>query len=251
MECNIQQTNVIKTRINRIKSCVPKSVRGRIRKALFARSWHRDLVGGLWETMGQRQLAFLVEQGLKEHHYMLDVGCGCLRAGIHFSNYLDDNHYFGIDIDQRLLDAGRQELKRAGMTKSVTLDRVEDFDARRFGQLFDFAIAQSVFTHLPLNPIIQCIMNVEKVLRPGGKFFATFFENPQGKRNLEPIVHHTTDVGALTTYFDKDPFHYDFGTFEGICEQTSLTVEKIGAWDHPRDQRMLMFVKRSYKPIED
>src|SRR3712207_8664912 len=57
----------------------------------------------------------------------------------------------------------------------------------RFGRQFDYAIAQSVFTHLPLNNIVRCLMEIERALTPGGRFYATFYLNPGGKRKLEDI----------------------------------------------------------------
>lgn len=208
------------------------------------RQWYKDAVGGQWEKIGKLQFDFLVEQGLKPESYLLDVGCGSLRGGIHFIGYLQPGHYFGIDIDKALLDAGRKELKKLNLiSKSPILVEVEDFDFRSFNQAFDCALAQSVFTHLPLNSIMRCLMNIEKVLVHGGRFFATFFENRDGKFNLEPIEHSCVDRIPLATYFDKDPYHYAYEVFTWICEGTSLKVEYIGDWNHLRDQKMMVFTK--------
>jgi SAM-dependent methyltransferase len=206
--------------------------------------WHKDAVGGQWEKIGKLQFDFLVEQGLKPESYLLDVGCGSLRGGIHFISYLQPGHYFGIDIDKALLDAGSTELKKLNLiSKNPILVEMEDFDFRSLNQTFDCALAQSVFTHLPLNSIMRCIMNIEKVLVPGGRFYATFFENRDGKSNLEPIDHSCVDRIHLTTYFDKDPYHYAYEIFTWICEGTTLKVEYIGEWNHPRDQKMMVFTK--------
>jgi cyclopropane fatty-acyl-phospholipid synthase-like methyltransferase len=40
------------------------------------------LIGGLGELMGDHQLQFLVDQGLKPEHRLLDIGCGSLRLGV-------------------------------------------------------------------------------------------------------------------------------------------------------------------------
>lgn len=208
--------------------------------------WHREAVGGLWEEIGKLQFDFLVEQGLKPFHYLLDIGCGSLRGGVHFIAYLEKGHYWGIDKNKELLDAGREiELTRYNLLdKAPTLIQMENFDFSVLKQQFEYALAQSVFTHLPLNNIICCIMNVERVLIPGGKFYATFFENPKGKFNLDPILHPRSDGPPFASYFDNDCYHYDFETFRWICKGTRLHVEYIGDWGHPRDQKMLAFIKR-------
>lgn len=208
--------------------------------------WHRKAVGGvsLWDEIGRLELDFLIEQGLRPKHNFLDVGCGSLRGGVHFIRYLDPGHYFGIDKSRELLDAGRKiELKRNNLTdKNHTLVQMDNFDFLSLSKDFDYALAASVFTHLPLNSIIRCIMNIEKVLVQGGRFYATFFENPHGKMNLEPVTRPRADGGVVTTYFDKDPYHYDFQTFEQICEGTSLDVEYIGEWSLG-DQKMMVFLR--------
>jgi len=84
------------------------------------------------------------------------------------------------------------------------------------------------------------LISIEKVLVKNGKFYATFFENTSGKFNLKSINH---SVGGRTTYFDKNPFHYSFETFEWICKNTQLTPRYIGDWNHPRDQKLVLFTK--------
>jgi SAM-dependent methyltransferase len=195
--------------------------------------------------MGRLQLDFLVGQGLRPDHDLLDIGCGSLRAGVHLVPYLEPGRYVGIDINRALLRKGERELQAAGLSgRGVTLVQMGDFGFGRLGRTFDVALAQSVFTHLPLNRIIRCLMNVEGALRPGGRLFATFFENPTGKRNLDPIVHRGPSGAPVKTRFDSNPFHYDVDTFRWICQGTALDVEYFGDWNHPRDQKMLVFTKR-------
>ncbi|RLI53090.1 MAG: hypothetical protein DRO93_14110 [Candidatus Thorarchaeota archaeon] len=90
--------------------------------------WYRIAVGGMWEEIGKLQFDYLVKEGLEREDYFLDVGCGSLRGGIHFIRYLKPGHYFGIDINQRLLDAGKGELKRNNLIhKNPTLVQTGGF----------------------------------------------------------------------------------------------------------------------------
>src|ERR1700761_941027 len=111
---------------------------------------HRAYVGGLWETLGTLQFRFMIEQGLEPHHVLLDVACGSLRGGVRFIPYLERGGYLGIEMQQRLIDIGiEKELGRKLYTlkrpEFVTSDRFE-FD--QFSMQPDFAIAQSLFSHL-------------------------------------------------------------------------------------------------------
>jgi len=239
-----------KALMNKVKPLVPVGVKRPIKRViprryhrLFDPDWHRRTIGNVprWELVGDLQFEYLKERGLEPRHYLLDVGCGPLRGGIRFIQYLEPSHYYGVEKDADVLEETRRvELPRNGLEhKRPTLVAMEDFDFRVLHQTFDFAIAQSVFTHLPLNNIIRCLMRMEDALNEGGRFFATIWENPEGKRNLDPLLH----VGTKTTHFDADSFHYDFPTFEWIVAGTSLSVEHLGKWGHPQDQVMLCFTK--------
>ena len=204
---------------------------------------HRGKVGGLWDEIGQLQFDFLVRQGLQPHHSLLDVGCGSLRGGVHFIRYLEPGHYVGIDRDAALLAAGRDvELDAATLgAKQPLLVEMRDFQFGTLGRAYDYALAQSVFTHLPLNQIMRCLVNMGQVLNPDGRFFATFFENPHGRAHVEPINRPNQVGRAITTFYDADPFHYTFETMAWASEGTGLRAEHLGDWQHPRGQRMLMF----------
>jgi SAM-dependent methyltransferase len=195
----------------------------------------------LWEQLGRLQFDFLIGHGLQPQHYLLDVGCGPLRAGVHFIRYLGPGHYYGVERDAEVLGAGRDvELPLQGLTdRRPVLTVMEDFSFDRLGRTFDYALAQSVFTHLPLNKIIRCLMSMERVLVSGGKFFATIYLNERGKQYLDPIEQSP----GTFTHMDKNPFHYEFTTFEWICDGTSLTPEYLGDWNSPYNQKMLLFTK--------
>ena len=232
------------------KRYLPTSVKRPLKKVvphryyrLFDPDWHRRSIGNAprWEELGRLQFEYLLNAGLEPPHYFLDVGCGPLRGGLHYIRYLEPGHYFGVDKNAAVLEeACAVELPRQGLEdRAATVVPMEDFGFERLGQTFDYALAQSVFTHLPLNSIIRCLMNMEGVLAPGGRFYATFYENPDGKRNLDDV----RQTPRVVTHFDKDYFHYDLATFEWICEGTSLTVEYLGNWNNPQNQKMLLFTK--------
>ncbi|MBU1129951.1 class I SAM-dependent methyltransferase, partial [Patescibacteria group bacterium] len=179
-------------------------------------NWYKKNIGGMWEKIGKLQFNFLIRQGLQPKDYLLDIGCGSLRGGIHFINYLEPKHYYGIDLLQNLLDAGKNEINKNNLNnKKAVLKQMEFFEFKILKQKFDFAIAQSLFTHLPLNDIIHCLINVEKVLIKKGKFYATFFENKKNKFYLKPISHfyQNRKKDKFLTFLNKDPFHYHFETF--------------------------------------
>jgi SAM-dependent methyltransferase len=236
--------------VGKVAQRIPPPVKRRLRRVLpqrywrhFDPNWYHHVLGlpAEFERLGKLQLDYLVGQGLEPRHRLLDVGCGPLRAGVHFIRYLEPGHYFGIDRRADWLEIGREvEIPRNGLgDKRPVLVQMDDFGFERLGAKFDYALAQSVFTHLPANSILRCLMAIEKVLVPGGKFYATFYLNEQGKRNLDPIQQ----TARISSHFDRNPFHYDVAAFEWMCEDTSLTPEYLGDWGSPRNQKMLVFTK--------
>src|SRR5262249_29760893 len=140
---------------------------------------HRNFVGGLWQEIGTLQLDFLLRHGLRLHHKMLDIGCGALRCGIPIIRYLDKGNYYGLDNNASVIEAGNYELKNEELTGKQPKLLVNDrFEIGRFRVLFDFAIAQSVFTHLDMNLILHCLVETRKNLARNAKFFSTFFLAP-------------------------------------------------------------------------
>ncbi|MGM0882788.1 MAG: class I SAM-dependent methyltransferase [Bacillota bacterium] len=200
---------------------------------------HRDAVGGLWKQLGELQYNFMVQHGLRPENTLLDVGCGSLRGGIYFIRYLNEGRYFGVDINKSLIDAGKIELNNLGLHEKKPVLLVEDhFRFELFKRNFDYAIAQSVFTHLPINVIQRSLINIDKVLNKGGRFYATFFET----KNKFTIKELDQGCGIIS-YLDHDPYHYHISVFEYLIEGLSLRLEYIGSWGHPRNQKMLCFYK--------
>lgn len=198
----------------------------------------RGKVGGFWEEIGILQLNFMIDKGLKPEDSILDIGCGCLRGGIKFINYLNPSNYFGLDINQSLIDAGMHEIDQANLSnKNAHLLLDSKFNIDRFNKKFDFMLSVSVFTHLPLNIIIRCLHNVRNNLTPKGKYYSTIFLT-KNHIQLEPLMHNPHNI---ITYFDKDPFHYSFEEIQLAAQLTGLKVKLIGDWNHPRAQQMLEF----------
>lgn len=209
---------------------------------------HREAVGGLWNDLGNLQLAFLQSRGMVPANRLLDVGCGALRLGCKAVDFLDAGNYFGIDLSPSLIEAGYQsELsaeQRTRLPRSNLADTA-DFDLSFLEEPVDVAIAQSVFTHLPLNHIRRCLSRVAGKLRVGGVFYATAWLVPQdwpldvafrqpGDLNGTPIITHDL----------SDPYHYHLADFAHLASDLPMQLELVGDWGHPRGQPMLAFRRR-------
>ena len=140
-----------------------------------------------YDLVGAMQFNLLTHLGLREHHFLLDVGCGSLRAGRLFIPYLLPGRYFGIEPEAWLVEEGiENELGRdAVRIKRPTFSHIDDFRLSSLGQDFDFIVAQSIFTHAPARQIRTCLTEAKKVLTPDGTMAATYFEGPDNHQGDE------------------------------------------------------------------
>ncbi len=210
----------------------------------IAKGVHRGFVGGVWDSHGLHQLEFMQRHGLKPEHAFLDVGCGCLRAGRHLVDVLDPGNYYGVDANLSLLQIGydveltEEQRKRLPVTNLRANDR---FDVD-FGVQFDFAVAQSVFTHVSLNHIRLCLYRLAKVMKPGGVFYATFFERAP-ETPLDAIFG--SKAGMFT---EKNVYWYYRRDLKWATQFSPWEFRYIGDWGHPRGQMMVAFTRLPDEP---
>lgn len=205
---------------------------------------HRVVIGDLWEELGALQFEYLRDNGLEPGSKLIDIGCGSLRGGVRFVSYLDAGNYFGLDSNASLLDAGfRRELTPLGLAHKAPRAQLVangEFDFGGFPDGFDFALAQSLFTHLPLNHLRLCLARLAPKMKIGGRFFATFFVMPDDHPIGAPVRH---EIGGVTTYDWRDPYHYYVRDLAYAAEALPWRMVVRGAWNHPRDQQMVEFVR--------
>ncbi len=202
---------------------------------------HRELVGGLWDEIGKLQFDFLRARELTPASRLIDIGCGCLRGGVYFVEFLEPANYYGMDISEDLLNAGYDcELRDRNLQDRlprVNLIADGEFQFAKFPVTFDVGIAVSLFTHLPSEHVRQCLSRLAPRMQRRGALFASFFLVPDDHPPGTPFVR----PHGLQSYDHKDPYHYRFGQIEALCGGLPWRPALIGDWGHPRDQQMVLF----------
>lgn len=206
----------------------------------ISRRGHRNYVGGKWDTIGELQFDFLKGQGLRPNHVLYDIGCGALRAGVHFIPYLDAGNYFGMDREQALLDAGiEMELPRdIYERKRPVLIASSEFEFERFSKPAHYCIAQSLFTHLTLKDIEYCLANLLKHSASTCLFFATYDEE-----GVTPKTESRAKLPNPPWSHSNLTFYYSPSDMKRCAESTGWAFQYIGDWGHPAGQQMLLFRK--------
>lgn len=182
-----------------------------------------------WLALGKLQYDYLLGHGLRPEHRMLEIGCGNLRAGWRFIDYLEPGHYYGIDISPDiLLDALRVVAERGLQGKLPSLALVNDltFDFLP-DEHFDVVHAHSVFSHSPLNVIDECLANVGRIMRPDGWFDFTF-DRTDGEE------HHVL----------YEDFYYRTDTLIGLAESHGLRAKFMDDWERLPHKQSKIRVRR-------
>lgn len=185
----------------------------------------KEAVGGMWEKVGKHQFDFLVNNGLLPHHRLLDIGCGTLRGGRHFIKYLSAEKYTGIDISTKAIEYSKHFVEREGLSEKeprLLVSRNKDLRFKEFdGEVFDYLLAQSVFTHLKPEHIEECFRYITRIMNQDSVFFFTFFEGLEFKQT------------SL-----KD-FQYPFSFFKSIADKYGFNLKDCSEdYKHPRGQHM-------------
>lgn len=152
---------------------------------------HRSYVGppDQYDFMGATQFRLLTGLGLREDSYMLDFGCGSLRAGRLLMFYLRPGRYFGIEPNAWLIEAARKSEigEDAFAIRRPRFDHNAEMRMDVFGRSFDFIVAQSILSHTGGDLLDRVLTNAAGVLSPGGQFLFTVLDESVGMwRQLEP-----------------------------------------------------------------
>ena len=68
----------------------------------------RNLSGSAFGEAAGKMLKMLIANGLNKDDVCVDYGCGTLRVGVHVIKYLQRGAYWGLDVDDAVLEEGRK-----------------------------------------------------------------------------------------------------------------------------------------------
>lgn len=192
-----------------------------------------------YDFIGLSQLSLLFMLGLREHHRLLDVGCGSLRLGRMAIPFLLKDRYFGIEPEAWLIEEGfDRELGRDALAlKGPRFDHNSDFRADMFGVEFDFIIAQSVFSHTGALIVQEALQNLASSLAPTGLMVTNWWTqsgpSPEGQGWVYPGCVEFSDA-----------------SIHDMASRSGLACRRI-PWMHPALSWYLMARDEGVLPTED
>ena len=145
---------------------------------------------GGFESVGKQFFNYFIQYGdITPDSSILDIGSGIGRMAVPFTNYLSNKgSYEGFDIVKIGVDWCKQNISskypnfnfkliplKNDLYLSDTNNTAENLVFPYKNDSFDFVFLTSVFTHMLPNDVKNYISEINRVLKPNKKFFATFF----------------------------------------------------------------------------
>lgn len=168
----------------------------------------------LWKMKRDFQIRFLSDMDLKPGHYLFEIGCGTLRGGVPLIQYLENGHYFGVEVREEVLDEGRKELREAGLEgKNPTLLLSPKIAQLTVNRKFDYIWAFSVLIHMNDKILNDTLSFVSKHLSEEGVFYANVIigDRKEGDWQGFPVVTR--------------PFDF----YSQACTMNDLVVSDLGS----------------------
>lgn len=172
----------------------------------------------------------LTSIGLRQHHKILDIGCGSLRIGRLLIPYLNKGNYYGVEPNEWLVSDGikneigqdQVNIKRPTFSfKSDLSDFNSPIDA-------DFAVAQSIFSHTGIDMLKKWMEQISKHLSTKGALLATFLLDDKD----------STAEGWIYPRCVK----FKAETIKSLAKEYGLEFRLLN-WKHPRQSWILLSKK--------
>ncbi|PYJ19875.1 MAG: hypothetical protein DME92_11170, partial [Verrucomicrobia bacterium] len=159
--------------------------------------------------------------------------CGSLRIGRLLIPYLNRGKYFGVEPNKWLVEEGiKRELgEDLVQIKYPTFFFTDSAEAVGEAKVsFDFALAQSIFSHCGLNLIKGWLSAVSRSLADGGALVATFLPGEEDS--------------TQTDWVYPECVNYRPATLERAAANANLRFEILD-WKHPR-QTWALFAAQKF-----
>jgi len=197
---------------------------------------------------------FIKDGGLQPDHHILDIGCGIGRMAVPLTSYIQNGKYEGFDAVKQGIDWCQKNIQSkfphfnftyVDLNNDLYKSKGIDAAGYRFAyddNSFDFAISISVFTHMVEAEVANYLKESDRVLKPGGILFATFFIVPDQYTPEDKGFSFPYDCGNYLL-MDKEVrsanVAYRQSFLLDLCRKNGFSVrmQESGYWHQNAEQR--------------
>ena len=181
-----------------------------------------------YDLVAAMTFGLLTVLGMRQQHRVLDIGCGSLRVGRLLLPYLNRGGYTGLEPYEWLVTDGiRREVGQDQVDikqpRFVFSDNADALLVER--QQFDYAIAQSIFSHCGPDLLERWVSQVAGLLSEQGALVATYIE--------------ADDDNTVDGWIYPGCVGYRQQTIEQLAARHGLSFAALD-WRHPRQRWVLM-----------
>lgn len=183
----------------------------------------QQAIGGEFAAFGMLERELLIQYGLADSDYVVDVGCGSGRLAKPLSQFLKGK-YLGTDIVPDLVSYAKKLTNRPDWRFEV----VEKIAIPERDEQANFVCFFSVFTHLLHEQSFVYLREAKRVLKPKGKIIFSFleFSIPCHWDVFQSTLNDVDGNHPLNVFLSRDAIH-------AWASHLQLTVEAIHDGDKP------------------
>jgi ubiquinone/menaquinone biosynthesis C-methylase UbiE len=121
--------------------------------------------------------ALLRQAALEPRHQVLDFGCGTLTLSLLAKQLQPQLQIRGVDVDAKVIEIASQKSTEKGL--EIPVDIYDGVRLPYQDHVFDRVISSLVFHHLRTWQKRQALLEIHRVLKPGGQLHIADFGKPQ------------------------------------------------------------------------
>jgi cyclopropane fatty-acyl-phospholipid synthase-like methyltransferase len=176
------------------------------------RTGYKHAIGGgdNWDEHGDLQRDFLISQGLKPDHRLLEIGCGTGRLARKVVPYLEIAGYVGVDIADAALSVALDLSFSEGWAHRLPSFANKIPADRQFE--FDYIWSFAAFIHIPQDVVESTMRRAAAVMHKDSRFYWSYIPGPKTER-----------AGVKT-------FRRTLADYQKAAYQAGLTFDDVPDW---------------------